>query len=184
MRPDGAEGKLILARSEGWIMMKTIRLLIGNKDRRTAQLIESLVRDVCREHAVVTAQKTGCVDELLYWGCTEDFDLIIFTPDNLTAQPNYITSTLNRLRQAQRAARAIRTERATHMIATGVPPEYEMPLLEAGVDSVLPQPFSCEELKSAVRNALNFYVAPELQPVEQLSFGQVFQRGFRRLTEA
>ena len=162
--------------------MNKINLLLGNSDRRVGQLLESLVREECREHGVVICQRTGSVDELIYFGCTEQFDLAIICPENLSAQRGLITSTLNPWSQAVRAVRAIKNDRKTRIIVLGTLPERELDLLEAGADALL-RKLDCDQFKSAVRKVLDLYAAPQATVTQPRSLGNSLQRAFQRLLE-
>ncbi len=146
-------------------------------------MLDSLIRDVCRDHAVVTCKKTSCVDELIYQGCTENLDLIVLTPDNIKAKPGQLKSTLSHLNQALRAIQTIKQASSVPILALSVPPEHEMPLMEAGADFVVQTPFNCDEFKGIVRRALNVSIHADPVPEDRWSIAQTFLRSFQRLTQ-
>jgi len=141
--------------------MYTLNLLLANSDRRVANLIESLVRDVCGERAILHCTRTVRVDELTEEGCREAFDLILLSPEHLAPGPDRPTARIS-MREAVTAIRTIKNFRTVPIIATAVSGQNVLALSEAGADLVLGLPFSCEELKAGVRRFARF---PEEMPV-------------------
>jgi len=145
--------------------MHTLNLLLANSDRRVANLIESLVRDVCGDRSILHCTRTVRVDELTEEGCREPFDLIILSPEHLAPGPERPAARIS-MREAVTAIRTIKNFRTVPIIATAVSGNNELALCEAGADLVLGLPFSCEELKSGVRR---FAPIPEEAPAIQES---------------
>jgi DNA-binding response OmpR family regulator len=163
-------------------LMKTLNLLLGNSDRGICNLIEVMVLDVCYNRASVQTTRAARIDELAHKACREDFDLMLFAPDNLLPAPG-LEPCPQRMIEAIRQIRKARTSRKMPIIAFSVSPEGEFPLTHAGADCVLGLPFHPEELKAAVELRLNLPAArPEYSLATDNSFGAVLIRGFQRLT--
>jgi len=161
--------------------MKTLNLLIGNSDRRICNLIEVMVLDLCYNRASVRTTRATRIDELAHKACREDFDLMIFAPDNLLPAPG-LEPCPQRIVEAMRQIRKVRTPRKMPIIAFGVAPEREFPLSTAGADCVLGLPFHPEELKAAVELRLNLPAARPEHSIADNTFAAAFVRGFQRLT--
>src|SRR4051812_17011789 len=131
-------------------MMETFDLLLANSDRRVSNLIESLVRDVCRGDAIVNCTRVMRVDETLGEALDTKFDLIIINPENLAAAPGR-PSAFASTTEATSTLRGIKSFRTAPIIAVAVSAQHEMLFSQAGADLVLGLPFNCEDLKSAVR---------------------------------
>jgi DNA-binding response OmpR family regulator len=160
--------------------MKILNLLLGNSDRRVGNLIETLVRDVCDNYAIVHCTRTARVDEFIYQGCHEEFDLVILASDSLLPAPGQATFACS-LCDGIRAMRARKNHSDMPIIAVGVSAHNELPLADAGVDCVLGLPFGCEELKEALRNHLSIPAAVGQSKAEPLS--GILTRVFQRLTQ-
>jgi hypothetical protein len=130
--------------------MHTLNLLLANSDRRVANLIETLVRDVCGDRSILHCTRTQRVDELTDHGSREPFDLIILSPEHLAPGPDRPAARIS-MREAITAIRTIKNFHTVPIIATAVSARNELALSEAGADLVLGLPFSCEQFKDAVR---------------------------------
>jgi hypothetical protein len=161
-------------------LMKTLNLLTGNSDRSICNLIEVMVLDVCYNRASVKTTRAVRIDELAHKACREEFDLMIFAPDNLLPPPG-LDLCPQRIVEAIDQIRRVRAPSKMPIIGFAVSPEQEFALTEAGVDCVLGLPFHREELKAAVELRLNL---PAARPehTEDNSLGAVIIRGFQRLT--
>lgn len=163
-------------------LMKTLNLLIGNSDRSICNMIEVMVLDVCYNRASVKSTRAVRLDELAHKACREEFDFMIFAPDNLLPAPG-LEPCPQRTIEAIHQIRKVRAPRKMPIIAFSVSPEREYPLTEAGVDCVLGLPFHPEDLKAAVDLRLNLPAArPEQAATTDNSLGAVLMRGFQRLT--
>jgi len=162
-------------------LMKTLNLLIGHSDRGIANLIEVMVLDLCYNRASVNATRAVRVDDLAHKACRDEFDLVIFAPDDLLPAPG-LEPCPERTLEAIRQVRKVRTPRKTQIISFAVSPEREFHLSEAGVDCVLGLPFHPEELKAAVELRLNLPAARPDHSNSEESFGTAIVRGFQRLT--
>src|SRR5437762_6483757 len=120
--------------------MKTLNLLIGNSDRRICNLIEVMVLDLCYNRASVNAARAARIDELAHKACREDFDLMIFAPENLLPAPG-LEPCPQRILEAICQIRKVRSARKMPIIAFGASPEVEFSLTNAGADCVLGFPF-------------------------------------------
>ena len=160
--------------------MKTLNLLIGHFDRSICNSIEIMVLDLCYNRASVNTTRAFRIDELAHHACREDFDIMIFAPENLLPAPG-LEPCPERILEAVRQIRKVRTPCKMPMIAFSVSPEREFHLTEAGADCVLSQPFHPEELKTAVELRLNLPAARPEHATDE-SFATVLMRGFQRLT--
>jgi DNA-binding response OmpR family regulator len=161
--------------------MKTLNLLIGNSDRRICNLIEVMVLDVCYNRASVKTTRANRIDELAHKACREEFDLMIVAPDSLLPAPGLPTSP-QRVIDAIRQIREVRSPRKMPILAVAVSPEREFPLTNAGADCVLGLPFHPEELKAAVELRVNLPAARPEHSTAHNSFAAVLLRGLQRLT--
>src|SRR5438067_12805136 len=134
--------------------MRTINLLLGNSDKRSNNLIEVAVRDVCYDLAVVECFKTTRLDEFTMRGCCEDFDLLILSPDHVS--PGRAgKGPRNSVEESVRAITTIKEARPAPIIAVAVPAEHELRLLMAGADNAFGVLFNEDALKCEVRRVLN-----------------------------
>jgi DNA-binding response OmpR family regulator len=166
-------------------LMKTLNLLIGHSDRSICNMIEVMVLDVCYNRAIVKTTRAVRLDDLAHKACREEFDLMIFAPDQLLPAPG-LEPCEQRTIEAIHQIRKVRAPRKMPIIAFSVSPEGEYLLTEAGVDCVLGLPFHPEELKAAVELRLNLPAAhpehTEDAATTDNSFGALLARGFQRLT--
>lgn len=163
--------------------MKTLNVLLCHSDRRVNNLIEVLVRDVCYNQAIINCNRTTMVEDFIIQAREKECDLIILAPNDVLAaggRPVHRAS----LAETIRAVGEIRERRGMPIIAMGISVEFELALLEAGVDRVLDLPFNCDKLKSAVREALNLseYVEPAVP--QRRSWTHALMRGWQRLKHA
>jgi len=161
--------------------MKSLNLLIGNSDRSVCNMIEVMVLDVCYNRASVKSTRAARIDELAHKACREDFDLMIFAPEDLLPAPG-LELCPQRIIEAIQQIRKVRAPRKMPIIAFSAPPEHEFPLTNAGVDCVLGLPFHPEELKAAVELRLNLPAARPEHSIADNSFAAALVRGFQRLT--
>ncbi len=163
--------------------MKTLNVLLCHSDRRVNNLIEVLLRDVCYNQAVVNCARTVRVEDFIIQARERECDLIIVSPDDLlTAGGRRVPR--GSISEAVRAVHEIRERRGMPIIAIGICVEFELALLEAGVDRVLDLPFNCDKLKSAVREVLNLAEWVEPAAPERWSLTGALMRSFHRLTHA
>jgi CheY-like chemotaxis protein len=158
--------------------MHMLNLLLANSDRQVANLIESLVRDVCGDRSVLHCTRTVRVDELTEEGCRGSFDLIILGPEHLAPGPDRPAARIS-MREAVTAIRTIKNFRTVPMIATAVSGQNELALSEAGADLVLGLPFSCEQLKAGVRRLAPIPQEPPVLRESPLAAG--WKRTLQRL---
>jgi len=161
--------------------MRTLKLLVGNSDRRISNLIEVMIRDLSFNRAVIDMIRVSRIDEFVQRGRDENFDLIIFAPDNLLAAPRQNRASRS-VPTAIRQIRAVRTHQETPMIAISVSPEQELVFTDAGTDCVLGLPFRFEELKAAVRLYLGLPTETEGAPAQRWTLVGFLMRGLQRLT--
>jgi DNA-binding response OmpR family regulator len=140
-----------------------------------------MVLDVCYNRASVNTTKAARIDELAHKACREDFDFMIFAPDNLLPAPG-LEPCPQRIVEAIRQIRKVRTPRKMPIIAFAVSSEQEGVFATAGADCVLGLPFHPEELKAAVELRLNLPAARPEHSIADNSFAAALIRGFQRLT--
>jgi len=126
--------------------MKTVKLLLANSDRRSSNLSEVVIRDLCFERAIVECTRTSRIDEFLFLGTREQFDLIIVAPDHLVPEPSRKMAHVP-VDEALRGIRRIKRQCAAPMIAVCVPAGYESALIEAGAAAALGLFFRSEALE-------------------------------------
>jgi len=168
--------------------MRKVNLLIANSERRLTNLIESLVLDACYEQAFVEPTRVERADELVKLATSCAYQLVIVAADNLTPGPGLRRSWVSG-REAVQAVAAIHERDRIPIIAVAVDPEDELPLLQAGAESVIRLPYQEAKLKlqSEVRRVLN--LAEPAQTVEaaqprRSSFGELVVNAFRRFKSA
>jgi len=161
--------------------MKTLNLLIGHSDRRICNLIEVIVLDLCYNRASVKTTRAVRIDEVAHKACREDFDIMIFAPENLLPAPG-LERCPERTLEAIRQIRKVRTPRKMPIVAFSVSSEREFYLTEAGADCVLGVPFHPEELKAAVELRLNLPAARPEHSISEKSFAGALMRSFQKLT--
>ena len=168
--------------------MRKVNLLIANSERRLTNLIESLVLDACYEQAFVDPTRIERADELVKLATSSAYQLIIVAADNLTPGPGLRRSWVSE-KEAVHAIAAIHERDRVPIIAVAVNPEDELPLLQAGAESVIRLPYQDAKLKlqSEVRRLLN--LAEPAQAVEvaaprRSSFGELVVNAFRRFKSA
>ena len=156
--------------------MDRLNLLLGIAERRTGNLIEAAVLDACYEQAVIEFARTARVDELSLWGSRGGFDLVIVAVEHLLTgrKAGWVP-----LEDTLEAIGEVRRRVPTPLLALVTSTEYEVALLGAGADVVLPMPFEREILKSEVRKLLRLPepVGREEPAGRRLSAAALF-RGF------
>jgi CheY-like chemotaxis protein len=164
-------------------LMKTINILLASGERRTNNLIQTLVLDVCYNQAAVNCFQTGRVDELLARGGREGIDLVVVHPGHLSPEPSRRSQTV-KIAEVAQAIRAIKAQRFVPVIAVGVSAEDELPLFEAGADGVLRNPFNSEALRAEVTRLLQ--LPQPVQEAEQTrrSLVAFFARGLELFKNA
>ena len=161
--------------------MKTVKLLLANSDRRSSNLIEVVIRDVCFERAVVECTRTSRIDEFLFLGTREEFDLIIVAPDHLVPEPSRKTAQVS-VDEAVRGIRRIKRHSSPPLIAVCVPQGYESVLIEAGAEGTLGLFFRSEALEREVRRVLTLPERVEAAPRVRWSLVGTLLRGLQRLS--
>ncbi len=161
--------------------MKSVKLLLANSDRRSSNLIEVVVRDVCFERAVVECTRTSRIDEFLFLGTREQFDLIVVAPDHLMPEPSRRTAQVS-LDEALRGIRRIKRQSSAPLIAVCVPQGYEPVLIEAGAAATLGLFFRSEAIEAEVRRVLTLPEQVEVAPQVRWSLAGALLRGLQRLS--
>ena len=161
--------------------MQKLNLLVANSERGLTNLIESLVLDACFERAFVETARIGRADELVKLASSGAYQLVIVAADNLLPGPGLRKSWVS-IDQATQAVATIRSRCETPVIAVAIRPDDEIPLLEAGAESVVRLPFEEAKLKlkSEVRRVLKL-TDPIAEPKPRKSswnelLAQVLQR--------
>jgi CheY-like chemotaxis protein len=130
-----------------------IRLLIGNFEEAMNDLLETVVAQGLDRVAYATRSTRW--HEFVDHGCADDFDLILFIPNNLILDGT--SGNGNPWGNGVRAVRRIRGNRETPIIVivlTDQLAEYEQSLLAAGANAVLPLPFPVAALKEVAARCL------------------------------
>ena len=164
-------------------LMKTINLLLAGTERRTNNLIQSVVLDACYNHAAVNCLQTGRVDELLSRGSRAGLDLIIATPNHLLPEPSRRSGTVSAAEVAG-VIRTLKQLQAVPVVAVAVPAHDEWAFANAGADSILCLPFNGDALRAEVRRLLRM---PQPAGEPESSRGSTFTvllRGLRLLKNA
>lgn len=165
--------------------MDRINLLLANADRRTRNLVESVVHDACYNQAVLECARTGRVDELAYEAWSYDFQLVILAADTLQPEPSRRGVSWVDLEEILLAIRNIKSHRKTAVIVTGATPENEYLLLESGADAVLLKPLVSDTLKHEIQRVLGLaQVQEEQAEPARSSLGGFLLRGLQRLKSA
>jgi hypothetical protein len=157
--------------------MHTLNLLLANSDCRIGNLIESLVRDVCGDRAVLHCTRALRVDELADNGARERYDLIILSPEQLAPGPDRPHARIS-IREATTVIRTLKNFHNVPILATTVA-KNQMALEEAGADLVLGLPFSCDEFKDGVRRLAPLPAAAPVGQETPLAVG--WKRTLQRL---
>ena len=161
--------------------MTTVKLLLANSDRRSSNLSEVVIRDLCFERAIVECTRTSRIDEFLFLGTREQFDLIIVAPDHLVPEPSRKMAHVP-VDEALRGIRRIKRQCAAPVIAVCVPAGYESALIEAGADAALGLFFRSEALEAEIRNVMTLPERVEATPQTRWSLVGGFLRGLQRLS--
>ncbi len=99
-------------------------------------MIEVMVLDLCYNRATVKTTRAVRLDELAHKACREEFDFMIFAPDNLLPAPG-LEPCPQRTIEAIHQIRKVRVPCKMPIIAFSASPERDYPLTVAGVDCVL-----------------------------------------------
>ena len=164
--------------------MDRINLLLANADRRTRNVVESIVHDACYNQAVLECARTARVDELAYQAWSYEFQLVIVAADTLQPEPSRRGVSWVEVNEILLAIRNIKSHRSTVVIVTGADPENEFLLLEAGADAVLLRPLDPEKLKYEVRRVMELAQPSATPEAPRWSLSGALFRGFQRLTNA
>ena len=160
--------------------MNTVYVLIANSDRRMNNLIEVAVRDVCYEQLQPECSITYRLDETLHRGCFDNIGLIFLAPNHVVIGPPQRALAAS-LEDATRCIQTIKQRRSIPIIAVGVRSDNELPLLEAGADSVFGILFDRDKLRFEIRRGLG--LQEQLQESEapnRWSFASSLFRGLHR----
>lgn len=158
--------------------MKTVKLLLGSGEGRLSKVIETLVRQACRETAVLHTTRAGKVGEFIRLGSKEKFDLAIVVPDHMRVDLSPQGS-LGPRAETARAISTVKAQRVVPVLAFTVGGQYDAALLEAGADCVLGIPFKCDEVKSAFQRLVpvSTLSATAGLPIWSWPLGDLLRRG-------
>jgi hypothetical protein len=163
--------------------MNTVHVLIANSDRRLNNLIEVAVRDVCYEQVLVECIFTSRLDEVKHRGSSDIVRLIFLAPNHVVIGPPHRAASAS-LEDSTLCIQAIRTRRSIPIIAVGMAPGDEIPLLEAGADSVFGILFDGDKLRSQIRQGLGIpEQVAESEPLPRWSFASGLLRSFQKLRQ-
>jgi hypothetical protein len=163
--------------------MNTVHVLLANSNRRLNNLVEVALRDACYEQVSVECATIDRLADLHHRGCVDNFGLIVVAPDHLLTGPPKRTSHVS-IEEVVGVIRTIKAQRSVPIIAVGIRPDEELPLLEAGVDNVFGIVFAREELRTEVRRVLNLSEQLEEAAPSRWSFAAGFLRGLEKLRQA
>src|SRR2546421_12800030 len=96
--------------------MDRITLLLANADRRTSNIVETAVLDVCYNQAVVECVRTARVDEFIQQSFLATYDLLIVAADGLPAEPSRRAGWVT-VEEDARAVEAIKEHSSTPLLA-------------------------------------------------------------------
>src|SRR5258708_3436126 len=161
--------------------MKNIKLLLANSDRRSSNLIEVVIRDVCFERAIVECTRTRRIDEFLLLGTRVQFALIIVAPDHLVPELSRKTAHVPVV-EAVHGIRRIKRRSSAAVISVCVPQGCESVLIEAGAEATLGLFFRSEALEAELRRVLVLPEQIEAAPQVRWSLVGALLRGLQRLS--
>ena len=150
--------------------MKTINVLLAGTERRTNNVIQTVVLDVCYNRAAVNCFQTGRIDELLARGGREGFDLLVVSSGHLSPEPSRRSKVVSPFEVAQ-VLRTIKSQRCVPVIAITLSAEEETALSQAGADGVLGTPLNSDALRAEVIRLLPL---PQPAPESEPSRGSLF----------
>ena len=152
-------------------------MLLAGTERRTNNLVQTVVLDVCYNRAAVNCFQTGRVDELLARGGREGFDLVVVSSGHLSPEPSRRSKAVSSSEVAQ-VLRTIKSQRPVPIIAVAVSAEEQTALLQGGADGVLGTPLNGDALRAEVARLL-----PLPQPAQEAepTRGSVFALLLRSL---
>jgi len=159
--------------------MKTVKLLLASFDKRTNNLVEAVVRNVCFGRAMVDCCNTTRIDKLYFMALRDDFDLIVIAPDHLMPEPSRKTD-LVPLEESWQMIRRLKAECRIPILAVSVPKAARNAALEAGAVAELGLFFKSEALEEEVRSNLYLPEAVEAAPEEKVPVTNSFWRGLQR----
>jgi hypothetical protein len=149
---------------------KTVKLLLGSGEGRFNTVIEALVREVCREQAVVHTTRAVQVGEVIRHGSEQEFDLIILIPDHI--RPDYSPQgSPGFAAEAVRAIQAIKSGRGSAVLVFSPGGRHGESFMEAGAEYVLGIPFKCDEVKTVVRRLVPLSPGAESSSAKRRSLG-------------
>jgi hypothetical protein len=158
---------------------KTVKLLLGSNEGRLNTVIETLVRDVCGEHAILQTTRATHVGEFTRHGSQEQLDLIILIPDHL--EPDFSPQgSPGTEAEAVRAIETIKRARATPVLVFSVGERGDSAFLEAGAEYDLEIPFKCDDVKAVVRRLVPLVSHGEESSPSRWSLAGLLRSGFPR----
>jgi len=154
--------------------MKTLQMLLGCSERRTAAMIEATVLDVCYNRAAVATNRVPRLGEFTRSACCGAFDLMILVTHHLLPEPRLGEPTLKALTHGIWAAR---NRCSGPLFVLSNTTEYALDFEQAGADAVLAGRFNAEELRASLQRVLVLpeHEEPVLQP--RWTFAALFNRG-------
>lgn len=163
--------------------MRRINILLASAERRTSNVLEAMVLDVCYEQAVAAITRTARIDELVNYGSRDGLELIVITADHLLAEPSRRGAMVTNA-EVLRAIRLIREHRSTAILAATLSAANEPALLDAGVSFVTTGlVLNSEQIKSELRRFLQVPVLAQETTSARGSLGS-WLRGYLRLKNA
>lgn len=159
--------------------MRKINLFLASADRRGSNLVEAAVLDACFEQAAVECRRTVRLDELLRFGSSDAFQLIIVAADCLHAEPSRRSPWVS-LAEVVDTIRVLKQRCSTPLLVFERTEANHAQLLQAGADAVLPSPSAVEALKLEVRRVLELSEPSQEPERAEDSVWTALLRGLRR----
>jgi CheY-like chemotaxis protein len=143
-----------------------LKILLGNSEGLLNSLIENMIGELCGNSRPVQAARTDAFDQFVSQAITGKFDLLILIPNNLISSSTQQV-TFTPIEDGAEAIRQIKCRQTTPLIAIALFQDRlreDSLLRQAGADSVLEIPFTCDDLQTAVSGLLGISVSVESCP--------------------
>ena len=155
--------------------MKTLQMLLGCSERRTAAIIEATVLDVCFNRAAVKTTKVLRLSEFTRWASCGGAELIILVANHLLPDPRLGEVTEEQLVQSIWLAK---NRSSAPLVIMGAPSHYQHRFTEAGADATVTSMLNVDELRAELDRVLDL-PAPEeeFEPQPRWSLTSLFGLG-------
>jgi len=160
--------------------MKTLQMLLGCSERRTAAVIEATVLDVCYNRAAVKTAKVPRLGEFTRSAVCGSVELMVLVPHLLLAEPRLGEPTTEMVVQAVWLAKN-RCPAPLVLLSSSAQDEYRF--LEAGADAVLSGTLKPEDLHAQLARLISLPEPEEPLAQPKWSFASIFSRKVKTETE-